>query len=737
MNRRPHALLILLLILVIVAPLSVVIASDPPRAERALRASRVAQAATTGSLPADLLSPEGKTRWDLSGLTLKPSMRQSFTPTVDGIEVIHGQRRAVYRDLDEPGAVSRWLLPDRDSGLLQPGTREVLELIEQHGESEDRLRIETVVVGIGWVHLPSGPHEAILQRALVLREPDGERGYSPERLVHRWIDPRAGVVAEVSGPASGDGRTRLGIEDVWVLEQMMFGAGTLKIYVDELDDGPYKGIAYGWDKGAGTTVSSLVPDPNISTIGQLLALNNWNFSGNTTGVERASTTVPVDPNETCNTSQCGYSFPGAELDREDKNWEAADPNNVDRINTVTQREVRPGDLTIWLRAGAQHEGKTGSLGSGESRFCYVTDGTGTRTPAPLWRFSHQDAIDPNRWYMQAGDPPWSGGPGGSCQQVLFNEVCGGGGTFSHLYAKSCTGHTGTQGGAVIKAGVVTVPSGHTFNALVISNIADFCVYPGASCVLKADEVKTVNYLWQVPILGTVVRLQSAQNVPDPNGFTTLAETDFKFGLFPPRSITVTGATDTTISLSWDPGLDTHRITGYRVYWDTDSGAGSSYAFNSQANPGQAVIAGTTATISGLTPGTSYYFTVTSRTSFTDPSSHITTAYESLLYPTQVSGDPAFVYPTEVTAPTTGGVCVPGAEVTNLTLSHSPGGGVQFCWDPLSDPCVIGYRILASNVPNPVGGFGKLVDVGLSTCWIGDPPVGVFLVKARGNGGVGP
>ena len=44
------------------------------------------------------------------------------------------------------------------------------------------------------------------------------------------------------------------------------------------------------------------------------------------------------------------------------------------------------------------------------------------------------------------------------------------------------------------------------------------------------------------------------------------------GLFPPRSITSTGATDTTISISWDPGTVTHHIDGYKVYWDTDSGA---------------------------------------------------------------------------------------------------------------------------------------------------------------------
>jgi fibronectin type III domain protein len=488
-------------------------------------------------------------------------------------------------------------------------------------------------------------------------------------------------------------------------------------------------------------VASLTP-AGYATIGDLLAANSWDFSSNTSGIERASSTVPLSETETCNASSCGYSFPGAELDREDRGDIDPDPNHKSRINTVTQREDRGTDLTIWLRAGAQNEGKSGSLGTGESRFCYVADPNIPRTPAPLWRFVHQDA---QGWYMQAGDPGWSGGPGTACQQTLFNCVCGAGctGFSAALWASGnrtgCTNHTGTQGGAPIKSGVVTLPSGHTFNALVVSNIADFCVYLASGCsqFVKADEVRTVNYLWQVPKVGTVVRLQSVQNTPDPNTFSTLAETDIKYGFFPPRSITVTGTTDTTLSLSWDPGLDTHRITSYRIYWDTDSGSSSSYAFNSTANPGQVAFAGTTATISGLTPGTTYYVTVTSLSDFTDPSSLITTTYESILYPTQISGDPSFVYPTEAQALTTGGACIPTAEVSNLTLDYAPAGEITFCWDPVSDPCLTGYRILGSSSPSSAGGFGTVTDTGLSTCWTGSVNDGFFLVVARGTGGTGP
>ena len=54
--------------------------------------------------------------------------------------------------------------------------------------------MRTTRVAKGWLELPSGPREVILQRALVLRRGAGESGYSPDRLMHRWIDPHAGVV---------------------------------------------------------------------------------------------------------------------------------------------------------------------------------------------------------------------------------------------------------------------------------------------------------------------------------------------------------------------------------------------------------------------------------------------------------------------------------------------------------------------------------------------------------------
>ena len=718
-------------------------------------------------VPDDLRRPEGKSRWDLRETLIRKSFVRSLLETDDGIALQdaveappYGASSALdsrgtpyeitlYKDDARPGDVldsdgaRRWLFPGRFSGMLRPGAREALDFIEESDGSADRVRAEIETVGIGWVDLPSGPREVALQRVVLLRERPGAGGFVPDRLIHRWVDPRAGVVAEVARrPVAGDARAATGaITEATVLEQVLAGAATLKIYVQEIDTPAFSGVSYGWDRGAGTTISSLTPQ-GYATMGDLIAAGTWDFSGNTSGsAEDASTGVPVTAAETCNAGQCGYNpggaFPNRILSREDV---TATGGGLTKTNAVTEREARPADVTVWLRGGAQNEGVSGSFGSGESRFCYASDDGVTRTPVPLWRLPNQDALG---WYMQTGDPAWVGGPF-NCEQNIFNTVCGAGGVIPRIWSKGCTGtsgvHAGTQSGQVLKGGVVTLPSGHTFNALLVKTVADFCVYAASSCssLFKVDEVRTFVYLWQVPVIGTVVRLTSAQNVADGTSFSTVAGTDFAFGLFPPLGITVTGSTDTTVSLSWDPGHDTHRITGYKVYWGTSSGAGTPYPFDSMRNPGQASIAGTSAVISGLQPGTAYYVTVTSLSAFRDPSTGVTAVYESLLYPTQVSGDPAFVYPVEVRATTTGGTCIPTVEVSGLTVEYaSPGPGIRICWQPASDPCLVGYEVLGATSPQAAANFSAIAETGLETCWTGDPSTGFFLVAARGTGGTGP
>jgi len=695
------------------------------------------------TLPPAIASPDGLSRWDATSLQLGDS--SVVTLRAEGNVVTREVRRdgspaspsrTVFTDPDGGDGALRWFFPDHFDDLMRPGSRRTIEFEEETEGAPDRLRIDIRAAGIGWIHLPSGPHEAVLQRALVSRARAGGRDFEPEAFVHRWVDPRDGVVAVISGPARADGKGREGVSSVSALDAVIEGASTLRISVSEITSPNFANATYGFDPGAGTAISTL--DPNgFANAGALVAADAWDFSGVTSGTQIAFTTTPVNPAQTCNFSQCGYTDPNGQLERSDKGFDNPDPNTWTKVNDVVVREDRMADVTVWLRGGAQFEGKSGSLGSGESRFCYETFGGVTRTPVPLWRFSHQDAPG-EEYYFQSGDS-WVGGPF-NCEQNIFNEVCGGGGTFSHLYIKACGTHTSTQGSAVLKGGVVTVPSGHTFNALVIRTVADFCVYLGSGCssLTKVDEVRTVNYLWQVPHLGTVARIQSAQNVADANSFTTIAEGSMLFGLFPPRSISVDSMTDTTVSLSWDPGLIPSRIDGYKIYWDTDSGSGSMYAFNSMANPSQASIVGTTATISGLTPGTDYYFTVTAYSDYPpNPATPLPQSrYESILYPTTVSGDPSFVYPVEVQATTTGGACIPAAQVTGVTVTYSM-GTTEFCWNATTDPCLTGYQILGSPTVVDDQGYTPVADLGLQNCWSGTVPDGYFIVTAKGTGGNGP
>jgi len=695
-----------------------------------------------GTLPTHLLRPEGRSRWELTDLVQSDLVTVRLEADGNTVTVIQGKNgdpedvtRTVFTGLDDGDGAVRWLFPDRFGDSLRPGERQTLDLEEEGEYGFDRLRIQVRTVGIGWVHLPSGPREAILQRALILRAPRGSREFAPHTLVHRWVDPLAGVVAMVSGPATPDGRGRSAVEEARTLETVLAGASTLKIHVSEIAADLFGELLYGFDLGT-TLVSSL--DPNgYATIGDLIAADEWDFSANTSGTEVAFTVAPIDPNQTCNTAQCGFADPNGILERTDIGFDDPDPANWIKINTVVVREDRPSDVTLWLRGGAIKEGVSGGFGDGESRICYETFDGVTRTEVPLWRFSH---LDPNaiERHFQAGDA-WSSGVF-NCEQNIFNEVCGSGGLFSSLYSQACSGHTGTQFTEVLKGGVVTLPSGHTFNALLVRTVADFCVnlFSGCPGLGLADEVRTVNYLWQVPQIGSVIRLESEQNAPDLTSFTSVVETNITYGLLPPRSITVTGTTDSTVSISWDPGLITNRIDGYKVYWDIDSGSASSYAFNSVDDSGQISIGGTAATITGLTAGTDYHITVTTLSTFPpDPNTPLPrVTYESLLYPTTVSGDPGFVYPVEVQATTTGGLCVPATEIANLTVDPDP-AGIKICWDVLSDPCLSGYRVLGSATADSDSGFGSLAGLGLTTCWTGSPSESFFLVTGTGPGGEGP
>jgi hypothetical protein len=339
--------------------------------------------------------------------------------------------------------------------------------------------------------------------------------------------------------------------------------------------------------------------------------------------------------------------------------------------------------------------------------------------------------------MEVGDN-WGHNPF-NCELNIFSHVCPSscGLLTCETWTKGCTGpygtHAGTQSSAVVGEGLATLPSGHTFNTLVVRTVADFCTYALSFCSSPVVYVRTVVTLWQAPHVGTVVRLMSTERVDDIDTFTDLVETDIKFGLFPPLSVTVDTANigDSTMPISWDPGLVTNRIDGYKIYWDTESGGGlGGYDFSTtQMGSGN-----TSITLFGLDRDTQYFVTVTSLSDFTDPASGVTTTYESLLYPMSISADPSPL-PIEAMATTT---CTPTEEAHNLTVGKPGGGDIRIGWDTSTELCLTGYQILGAHSPELEANFHPVVeDTGLVNHWDFDPAESFFLVLTRGTGGTGP
>ncbi len=690
---------------------------------------RVARAQWTGSV--DLLEAralETRARWDASSARVSPWEERVLEVRGDDEVVVHTRDgSAVFTDPEGRAGALAWWLPHRSE--LGQGTGGVFRLRVQSEGGEQPWRVQLRTLGSGTLVLPAGVREVVLQRALVERPGRVE-------LVHRFVDPRAGLLLELVGPATGGGTERAAIAEATLVEVAAAEEALAKLYVDEVEDPPFAGITYGWDRGTGVSVADVIANnEGVSDMGDLIALDYWDFTVNTSGTEVAQTTVILNAQETCNLGQCGY-VAGADLLRQDRAFD--DPANRVTNNQVSERQDRATDVTIWLRAGAQKEGVTGCFGQGESRFCYTgTDSGGKqRKEVPLWRFAHQDA---RGWYLQPGDA-WSSGTF-QCEQNIFNTICGADPpaiclTPARMWVKNCSDKQGNQRGEVLKAGTVKLPSGHVLDAMLVRTVADFCVYSGSSCFFPLDQVRTVVYLWQVPHLGTVALLQSPQEVPaDLTSFGTLDESNITFGLFPPESIAVREVTDTSITLWWDPGNDTHRVDSWRVYWDTDSGATSEYAFDSVSHAGQVSFSGTSATIAGLAPGTTYYLTVTARSTYIDPDSGVATTYESVRFPKQAQGSGGFVYPVEVRATTTGGACAPTEEVTQLTVDKVQ-GGIRLCWNAVSDPCLDTYEVLGAASPEAEGNFQAVAQTS-STCWTGDPAEAYYLVSTRGTGGTGP
>ena len=114
----------------------------------------------SGELPADLLRPEGKTRWDLEGLTLEESwtrtikMKDGSVTSLEQADATVAAPTAsssilIYTDPTAGNAVERWLLPDRDPRLLEVDPLVPIRIAEQGGRGTDELEIRTRRLGLG------------------------------------------------------------------------------------------------------------------------------------------------------------------------------------------------------------------------------------------------------------------------------------------------------------------------------------------------------------------------------------------------------------------------------------------------------------------------------------------------------------------------------------------------------------------------------------------------------------
>ena len=99
--------------------------------------------------------------------------------------------------------------------------------------------------------------------------------------------------------------------------------------------------------------------------------------------------------------------------------------------------------------------------------------------------------------------------------------------------------------------------------------------------------------------------------------------------------------------------------------------------------------------------------------YQSPDSGVVMRHESVLYPTQVSGDPDHVYPVEVMATTTGGVVCDPPATTGLTAGSLGGDGAQLCWEPSAEACVTDHQVALGAGGDFAGGCTTVATA--STC----------------------
>jgi hypothetical protein len=583
--------------------------------------------------------------------------------------------------------------------------------------------LEVEPLGAGSIVVPAGEFRGVLRR---------ERVQTDEGIAvqYRWIGPGNTTLALVRGPVGED---KPAFTTASLVERLEAGTPEvgIRIYRDQfITPDTFDRLTYGLDVTPSQDPNVTTPLAGMTTQGYatgsaLATATTWDFTPvlSLPNAVIAQTDVPVTAGESCNSALCGFSFAGTDfMSRQD--------NLSSGSKTVAAFDINATGDAVFLRAGSQYEGT-----NAESRFCY--DGLSDRGEVPQYKFQNPDA---GRFFMQLGDPHWEGTTW-SCDINLFNTNCGAPEPFPKPVdnkVSPCSTYTGRFNFDITSEGTVKLPSGHWADVLILRQVADFCVFlSGGSCGFAVQNVRQPVVLFMSPTAGTMVQVNGPLVAADFNSWTGVNESIVQFGLLPPLSIQVDAMTQTTVSLSWNPGNQLGFVDRAKVYWDTDSGGATPYAFNSDANPGQVAFGTNSATISGLTPGQTYFFTVTLLDSFTEPGSSpvLTLEYESYLYPAGFSGN-GITYPAQVQATTNSAGCTPTGEVQNLRVDYAAATDQLFTWDDLVDPCRNRYDLLVASSPTAAANFTTLNETA-TTSYTGDPPVVkilYFLVVAEGASG---
>ena len=365
------------------------------------------------------------------------------------------------------------------------------------------------------------------------------------------------------------------------------------------------------------------------------AATTWDFRG-ATGPARVLQVAPVDGAWTCYIPEsgnipdrpCGFDRPENDI--------LLVQDGIDTGSRDVLAIDFDGTGTFYLRAWAVDEGGTPATGDEELRLCFWPDGD--RKEVPFIVFPNDDGM--GRRYLQGGDPPWGSATFdcsslGSPIGVTQDAPCGTAGGLNAVLTDG-DGTNGRVTGRVTSAGTVTLPSGHVLDSLLVEILASFQAVLNPFCIPTGERNRQYLLVWLVPEYGPLIQVRSVgDQPPDLTTWTQTNSTVIGTGLLPPLSLTPGAVTASTIDVSWDPGLLPGDADGFKVYWGTESGHVTAPP---NSSPVLDAASGNSWTIPGLLPETTYFVSVTSIRSYTDPISGVTTQYESIVLPTSVGAD---------------------------------------------------------------------------------------------------